>query len=245
MNQDEIMTEQNQSTPGRAKTIPVFILTIIFGYALFIVPDVFFGVTKINGGKIGINLLFIALFQFVTVTALLYGSLKILKKDFRFIGLKLENLKKDIFLGLGFGILWTILQFVLIIPNTGGMDRPDITGMLGMYDGTIIGTLSFIALGVIGGGIAEEIFNRGYFINVLKDVFKNPKTGLWFSAILSIVLFALGHLPNTTLDWFDILIPTVMYTLLFVTTKRLTASIVAHGIYNMTAIIVTYAIYYN
>lgn len=239
------MTETNQKTPSKTKTLIVFIITIILGYALFIIPDIFFGVTKINGGKIGINLLFIALFQFFSITALLYASLKILKKDFGYIGLQFVNIKKDILLGFIFGALWTLLQFLLIIPNTGGINRPDIHGMLGMYDGSLIGTLSFIALGVIGGGITEELFNRGYFINVLKEVFKKQKTGLWVSAILSIVIFSLGHMPSTTLDWFDILIPTIMYTLLFITTKRLTASIVTHGVYNMTAIILTYWIYYN
>lgn len=229
----------------KTKTVIVFSLTIILGYALFIIPDVFFGVTKINGGKKGINLLFMALFQFCFITALLYAALKILKKDFSYIGLRFEKVKKDILLGLGFGSLWAILQFWLIIPNTGGIDRPDIQGMLTMYDGSVIGTLSFIALGVIGGGITEELFNRGFFINVLKNVFKNQNTGLWFSAILSIVIFSLGHMPGTALDWFDILIPTITYTLLFITTKRLTASMVAHGIYNMTAIILTYYIYYS
>lgn len=237
------MTETHQSTTSKTKTIIVFILTIIFGYALFIIPDIFFGVTKINGGKIGINLLFIALFQFFSIAALLYASLKFLKKDFSYIGLQFVDIKKDVLLGTIFGAIWTILQFALIIPNTGGINRADITGMLDMYDGSLIGTLSFIALGVIGGGITEELFNRGYFINVLKDVFKSPKTGLWFSAILSIVLFSLGHMPVSALDWFDILIPTVMYTLLFITTKRLTASILAHGIYNMAAIILTYYMY--
>jgi membrane protease YdiL (CAAX protease family) len=203
------------------------------------------GVTKINGGKIGINLLFIALFQFFSITALLYGSLRILKKDFSYIGLRFTNIKKDGLLGLLFGALWAALQFVVIIPNTGGINRPDIGGMLGMYDGSLIGLLSFIALGVIGGGITEELFNRGYFINVLKDVFEKQKIGLWFSAALSVVIFSIGHLPSTTLDWFDILIPTVMYTLLFLATKRLTASIVAHGVYNMTAIILTYLIFFG
>ncbi len=176
---------------------------------------------------------------------MLYASLKILKKDFSYIGLSFVNVKKDILLGLVFGGLWAILQFLIIIPSTGGINRPDINGMLGMYDGSLVGVFSFIALGVIGGGIAEELFNRGYFINVLKDVFSNPKMGLWISAILSIVIFSLGHMPNTTLDWFDILIPTIIYTLLFIRTKRLTASITAHGFYNMTAIILTYYIYYN
>ena len=239
------MNKINSKPVSKAKTITVFILTIILGYILFIIPDVFFGVTKINGGKIGINLLLIALFQFVTVTALLYGSLKILKKDFRSIGLKFENVKKDILLGLVFGGLWVALQFVFLIPNTGGAERADISGMLEMYDGTLVGTLSFIALGVIGGGITEEIFNRGYFITILKDVFKNPKVGLWFASILSILLFSLGHMPTSAIDWFDILVPTVMYTLLFVTTKKLTASIVAHGVYNMSAIILTHYLYFN
>ena len=191
------MTETHQRTARKTKTIIVFVITIIMGYALFIIPDIFFGVTKINGGKIGINLLFIALFQFFSIVALLYVSLKILKKDFRYIGLQFINIKKDVLLGVGFGVLWTILQFALIIPNTGGINRSDIKAMLAMYDGSLIGTLSFVALGVIGGGITEELFNRGYFINVLKDVFKNPKTGLWFSAILSIVLFAFGHMPSS------------------------------------------------
>lgn len=239
------MTTNQQSTISKSKTILVFTLTILIGYALFIIPDVFFGVTKVNGGKIGKNLFYIALFQFVTVTLLLHTSLKILKKDWTYIGLKFIHIRKDVLLGLFFGALWSILQFALFIPNTGGADRADILGMLNMYDGSLTGTLSFIALGVIGGGITEELFNRGYFINVLEDVFKNPKTGLWFSAILSIVLFSLGHMPSSTLDWFDILVPTVMYTLLFISTKRLTASIVAHGVYNMTAIILTYQLYFN
>ena len=88
------MTETNQKDISKTKTIVVFIFTIILGYALFIIPDIFFGVTKINGGKIGINLLFIALFQFLSIITLLYVSLKILKKDFSYIGLKFENLKK-------------------------------------------------------------------------------------------------------------------------------------------------------
>lgn len=241
----KIEEQSEMNKVGKTKTLVVFIGTIFLGYVLFIIPDVFFGVTKINGGKIGINLLFIGLFQFITVTALLYFSLKILKKKFRDIGLRFENLGKDILLGTVFGGVWTMLQFAFIIPNTGGANRLDINGMLEMYDGSLVGTISFVALGVIGGGITEEIFNRGYFINVLKETFKNPKTGLWFSAVLSILLFALGHMPVNTLDWFDILVPTILYTILFIWTKRLTASMVAHGVYNASAIILTYSIYFH
>lgn len=229
---------------SKTKTIFIFVTTILLGFILFAVPNVFFGVTKINGGLIGINLLLIALFQFVSVLTLLHFSLKLLKKDFKYIGYTGKKWKKDLLIGAVIGGLWVALQFIWIIPNTGGKERDDIRQMISMMDGTIIGLFSYIVLGVVGGGITEEIYNRGYFINVLKATFKNPTFGLWVSTTLSLLFFAAGHLPTDLLGWFDILIPSIAYTLLFIYTGRLTASIVAHGIYNMAAILLTYTIYY-
>jgi membrane protease YdiL (CAAX protease family) len=236
--------ETTEGKVSRKKTLIVFVSTIVTGFILFALPNVFFGITKINGGLSGVNLLFIALFQFITVCSLIWFSLRLLKKDYKYIGWSGKNWRSDTLLGLLVGLTWTALQFGVIIPNTGGAERADIAQMVTMFDGTWLGTVSFIALGVIGGGIAEEIYNRGYFITILKDTFKNPKTGTWIAAILSIAFFAAGHLPADALGWFDILVPTIAYTLLFLYTKRLTASIIAHGIYNMTAILLTYHIYY-
>lgn len=201
--------------PSRRKTLLIFIGTILLGFILFALPNLFFGITKINGGLIGINLLIIAVFQLLSVALLIYYSLRLLNKYFNDIGWNFEHWKKDGLLGLMVGLTWTLLQFTIIIPITGGAERADIQGMLSMMDGTIVGLLSFIALGVVGGGISEEIYNRGYFINVLKEIFQNPKTGLWISALISIVFFCIGHLPSNTVEWVDILIPTTAYTLLF------------------------------
>ncbi|MDR9418543.1 CPBP family intramembrane glutamic endopeptidase [Gracilimonas sp.] len=236
--------DSTNKTISKKKQLTVFIATVIFGFILFALPNVFFGVTKINGGLIGVNLLFIAVFQLITVCWLLYFSLRFLGKDFKYIGWSFEYWKADGLLGIIIGLTWTVLQFGVIIPNTGGAERTDISQMVTMFDGSVIGTFSFVALGVIGGGITEEIYNRGYFINVLKDMFSNPKVGIWIAAILSILFFAAGHLPSDALGWFDILVPTIAYTLLFLYTKRLTASMVAHGVYNMTAILFTYYMFY-
>ena len=232
-------------TPSTLKTIAVFTATIILGYILFILPNLFFGITKLNGGFTGVNLLITGLFQFVTVCLLVYFSLKLLKKDFQYIGLTKNNWQRDSLLGVITGLTWAALQFAWLIPSTGGATRADIAQMIEMMDGTLSGLLFFIGLGVIGGGITEEIFNRGYFITVLKDVFSNPRLGLWVASILSILLFTVGHLPTDAVEWFDILVPTIAYTVVFVFTKRLTASIVAHGIYNMSAILLTYYLYYG
>src|SRR5690606_32574354 len=112
-------------------------------------------------GLAGINLLIIALFQCTTVCSLIYFSLKLLKKDFQYIGFSWAHWKRDSLLGVIAGLVWTALQFGLIIPNTGGAERNDIAQMVEVMDGTLLGLLSYIALGVIGGGITEEIYNRG------------------------------------------------------------------------------------
>lgn len=171
----------------------------------------------INGGLSGVNLLFIALFQLITVCSLIYFSLRLLNKDFRYIGWSWKNWQRDSLLGTLIGLTWAMLQFGLIIPSTSRAERSDIAQMVTMLDGTLTGTISFIALGVIGCGITEEIYDRGYFINVLKD----------------------------TLGWFDILVLTILNAVLFLYTKRLTASIIAHGIYNMIAILMTHSLYYH
>lgn len=233
----------SDKTVSRKKTLVIFIGTVIAGFILFALPNLFFGITKINGGLRGVNLLIIALFQLVTVCSLLYYSLRLLGRDFRYIGWSWGYWKKDGLWGLLVGLGWTALQFGLIIPNTGGAERADIAQMVSMMDGSLPGMLSFIALGVIGGGITEEIYNRGYFIHILKDTFSNQKTGLWISAALSVVFFAAGHLPSDALGWFDILVPTIAYTALFLYTKRLAAPIVAHGVYNTAAILLTYYMY--
>ncbi|GGB81534.1 hypothetical protein GCM10007424_22050 [Flavobacterium suaedae] len=231
------------NTVSRRKTLIVFILTIIAGYILFILPDVFFGVTKINGGKQGINLMYIAIFQFVTVTSLLWLSLKKLKRNFKYIGLKFKKVPGDLTIGLLAGLTWTAVQFIFLIPNTGGAAREDISGMLDMMGDNLTGMLFYIVLGVLGGGVTEELFNRGYFIIILRDVFKNEKTGTFVAAFLSILLFALGHLPTNIISWVDILVPTLIYTSLFLYTKRLIAPIAAHAVYNLLAIILVYFMY--
>lgn len=235
------MTKQKLRTP---KTLIIFGSTILIGFILFILPNLFFGITKVGGGLTGINLLYIALFQFGSVVLLIYFSLKLLGKSFRFIGWSWGHWKKDGILGLVSGLGWTFLQFAWIIPATGGASRADVSQIIDMMDGTAVGLTSYIALGVIGGGLTEEIYNRGYFINVLKQIFKNPKTGLWLSAGLSVLFFAAGHLPSNSIEWIDILIPTCIYTLLFIYTKRLTAHIIAHGIYNLTGILMVYYLYF-
>ena len=240
----DVVSPGSLSPGSTLKPFLTFALTIILGYALFIVPNVFFGITKVNGGLQGINLLLMALFQCASIIGLLTLSLKKLGQRFRDIGWSRGNGVRDAGWGIIAGGSWAALQFALIIPATGGAERADIVQMVDTMDGTGVGLLSYLALGVIGGGITEELFNRGYFISVLQSIFNHSTLGTWIASLTSIFFFALGHLPTDTLAWFDILVPTVVYTLLFLRTQRLTAPIVAHSVYNASAIVSIYLMYY-
>lgn len=213
------------------------------GYALFIAPNLFFGISKIGGGLTGLNLAWIGLFQLVAVGLLVWLSLRSLGGTFRSIGWDFSHWPRDISIGTVVGLAWALLEMLVLIPLNGGPADPNVARIIESIDGRIAGFIGYMVLGVIGGGITEEIFNRGFTINVLRSVFKNPRVGLWVAAIVSIVLFMIGHLPSSAFDWVTILIPTLLYTGLFLWTGRLTAPIAAHAVHNGVVLALIYGVY--
>ena len=226
------------SSRSTSKNIVIFSGTIILGFILFILPNIFFGVFKINGGLSGINLAIVAIFQLIAIWLLISFSLRSMHKNMEYIGLSFQHWQRDVLLGLFIALLRGVVVFGFVIPMTGGAERPDIQEVINALDGTCVGLISLMMLGVLGGGIAEEIYNRGFFITVMKDLFKSEKTGLWIAVPVSILFFSAGHMPTSTLLWIDILVASIIYTFLFLGTGRLTASMVSHASWNALAIVV-------
>lgn len=234
------MTDLHQD---RTKNTFIYIATLIIGYAAFIVPNLFFGITKFNGGLAGTNLAIVGIAQFVFTLIILGVALRAHGKDFKWIGWHLANWPKYAAAGLVAGATWTIVQHFWLIPATGGANRADMQSLINMLDGGLGSLLSFLVLAIIGGGIAEEFFNRGYTIRAFQDLFANKQLGLVLAAIFSILIFAVGHLPSDGVEWVDILIPTIGYTALFIWSKSLIAPIFAHAVYNGSFAVLTYYTY--
>lgn len=234
------MTDLHQH---RTKNIIIYIATLIFGFAAFAAPNIFFGVTKLNGGLQGINLAIIGVLQLVLIFIVLQIALRLHGKEFKWLGWHFDHWPKFAAIGICVGLAWTIVQHFWLIPATGGVERADMQGILDMLQGGIWGLLGFLVLGIVGGGIAEEFFNRGYVIRGFQDLFANKQLGLWLGALFSILFFAAGHLPSNGVEWMDILIPTVLYTALFIWSKSLVPSIFAHAVYNGSLIVLTYYSY--
>lgn len=237
------MTSLSHLPANRAAAAGLYILTLILGCGCFILPNLFFGISGFAGGFSGWNLLWIALFQLLTVLWLVRFSLHRQGLSLADIGWTTHWRRKDIVLGLAGGGAWLLLQFGWLIPSTGGAARPDIADIRLTLDAGYSSWLGYLALGVIGGGLAEEVFNRGYMITVLRRFFRNATVGVVVASAFSVLVFAAGHLPVTLLDWIDILVPTLIYTALFLYTGRLAASVVAHSLYNASTVLLIGLLY--
>ncbi|SFS42140.1 CPBP family intramembrane glutamic endopeptidase [Marininema halotolerans] len=217
------------------KKISIWLFVIIVGFLFYVLSQIPFQMGFLGGFR-GSNLTLIALIQAVCIISLLYVGLRCLKLRFRDIGWTAHNWKKDALLGAIVAICWAIVQFAWIFPHTGGAERADIKGILTMLEHDWHNILWYLPLGVIGGALTEELYNRGFFIGALSASFNHSRVVVYLSAILSIIFFSAGHLPSNLVEWIDLLIPSTAYALLYLYTKRLTASMVAHGLWNTLAV---------
>ena len=217
------------------RRIAAFCFVVVVGFLTFALPAIFLQ-TGHGGGYQGRNLALLGIIQLALVTAVLAAGLHILRKDFRDIGLRSDAWPRDVGLGVLAATLWALVQFGWLFPATGGAGREDIAGILSMVDGDWHNVLWYLPLGVLGGGVAEELYNRGFFITVLEEILGRGRTATGIAALLAIVFFAAGHLPGGWVDWMDILVPSAAYTGLFLYTRRLTAPIVAHAVWNVIAV---------
>ena len=230
---------------SRSRILVVYFLTLILGYAIFIAPNLLFGIFKIGGGLAGLNLAWIGLFQLVGIVLLLYAALRLLGATFAKIGWDGAFPGKELMIGAVAGGAFALVEMFVVIPAIGGAAEPNVARIIEGMGESWHGLLGYLVLGIVGGGIAEEFFNRGFLINVLRSVFENEQLGLFVSATFSVLIFTLGHMPASISDLTLIVTPTLIYTVLFLATKRLTAPIAAHAFHNGIVVSIIWFRYVN
>lgn len=235
------MTEHPLPFKHRPAAARRYLITLILGYGCFILPNLFFGIFA--GGLVGWNLLWCGVIQLVSVILLVRFAVSRHGLRLADIGWQGFAWRSDLLLGATVGLAWLLIQFCWLVPATGGAERADVEQIQRVLSGGVASWLGYLGLGVLGGGLAEELFNRGYVISVLRRFFYKPILGVLIASVFSVALFAVGHLPVSWLDWLDILVPSIAYTLLFVVTGRLTASMAAHGLYNALTVVLIGLLY--
>jgi hypothetical protein len=221
-------------------------LSLIVGLVLYlavavgsnVIPSVF-----LPGELIGFDFAWIGIIQIVFGLFVIALALRIARLRLSDVGLSLTGWRHEALIGAAVAILFTTLQFTVIIPATGGAARSDVATNLAQIGPSVWGVVGFIILAWTGAA-TEEVFFRGHFLNTLKGTLGNGRVGLIIAAIVTVILFAALHGYQGWAGVIDSgLYGGVTLTLLYLWRRKLTACIVAHALWNSLAAVLLFSLY--
>ncbi|WP_306369044.1 CPBP family intramembrane glutamic endopeptidase [Nocardiopsis sp. CC223A] len=159
------------------------------------------------------------------------------------LGLTTRSWARDALLGAATVPPRLLLEVGVLIPAAGGALNPGVQEVLSMASAGVAALAATFVLGVVGGGIAEELYFRGFLLGVVPRFFARRRTALYAAAAVSVVLFAVLHLPTSAPDVIAIVLAGSVYTALFLYTGRLTAPVIAHALWNASVMVAVLAVY--
>ena len=180
-----------------------------------------------------------------TIYVFIYAwlSLWLRKKGWKDFGLrKPERWSKTILLALSVGIPYQLLSLYAIEPLLSKLtgELPDVSLFRSLV-GNLNLLIFWIAISWSLAAFGEEMVYRGYFMNRIRDLFENEKTGWLIALFLSSVLFGGVHLYQGISGMISVgLFGVVFAAVYFASGKNLWASILAHGISDTLGFVMFY-----
>lgn len=164
---------------------------------------------------------------------MLWYVLQIEKRRISSIGIAKGHLRRDVVLGLIFGMVFVGEAIVTNFAKTGRFS------LVPAMPVGIITLISILGLGLVTS-IVEETFVRGFLFTRLKEGYKSElkalvvSTGMYFLLLVPVV-FTVLHLTGTSLLLFTItnFIISFTNTMIFNETKTLTVPVMIHWFWNV------------
>lgn len=219
----------------------MFLGSVLWFLALIaseVIPQVFLGL-ELEGPTYAL----VGLIRAVLGLAAVAVALRFVKLQLRDVGLVSAHWGSDVLIGTVIAVVFALIQFLVIIPNTGGAGRSDVVANAAQIGDSIWGVFGFVVLAWTGA-FSEELFFRGHFFTTLRNLLGGSRAALMAAIVATVVLFAAGHGYQ---GWAGV-IDTGFYggltlTLLYVWRRRLTPCIVAHALWNTLATVAIYLWY--
>lgn len=150
------------------------------------------------------------------------------------VGITKKNIGTSFLLGIGIGAVFLAMGMVASMAKYGSIVVHPIQAV------STYGILGLVVLSLVTAG-TEELLNRGFLFSRLLTVTKN----LWYSSLMSSVLFVLFHVPVlvTSLKFeggvllaffFSTFLLGVVNTLSYAATSSIVAPILIHFFWNVT-----------
>lgn len=170
----------------------------------------------------------------VFIVPVLWFVTRVEKRTLATLGLTLRNLFNNIYIGLGFGLLFALEGIAANAIKYGKLDIRPIAAL--EENGLILLVILSLAT-----AFSEELLNRGFLFSRILEKSKN----LPYAVVLSTILFVLLHVPilvtmlklqGMTLVLFFVtdFVLGLANALLYYNTKSLVTPILVHLFWNMT-----------
>jgi hypothetical protein len=169
-------------------------------------------------------------------------ALRLAKSNLSDLGLVNQHLASDALIGTAVGILLPLLQFGLILPNTGGAARSDVAASRAIIGDSPGGLTGAVILGWTVGGFAEELFFRGHIFRTIRGWLGPNRFGLTVALLVSILSFGLLHAYQGIAGMMDTGFFAIVMSLLYLWRGRLAAPMIAHGLNDMLLLIGLYVL---
>lgn len=192
----------------------------------------------------GATLLIYSFIELLIITGGIALCLRIAAMRLSDIGLAFQDWKKDLFTGVLAGVVMALLQFLILLPLTGGAGREDVVASLRLMGTGFWNVLAMIVVGWVSGGFCEELFFRGHLIHLTRTMLGG---GIWAAAgalLISTVYFGCNHRYQGTTGMIDTGMAALVFGLIYLWRGRLIAPMVAHGLYD-TLLILGMALLYQ
>lgn len=242
-----VLTDPDQLAPEQRTSrgrwfAGLFVGTVLWAVAVFVAhafPSIFLE-RDLVGSTYAIVALLFAPLAFGAVAA----GLRIARCRLADAGFTLESARGDILLGATVAVSWAALQFLFLIPLTGGAERADVVVNAEQIGTSLSGLAAFVLL-AWGGGFAEEVFFRSHLMTSLRGILGESHIATALVVLVPTVLFAILH--GYQGGWVGMLDTGIFggatLSLLFLWRGRLTSCVVAHALWNTIASTVIYVWY--
>jgi hypothetical protein len=216
--------------------------TVLWAVAVFVSHS--FPVIVLDRELVGSTYAIVALLFAPLALGAVGAGLRLARCRLTEAGFSLENVRTDALVGAGVAALWASLQFLIIIPLTGGAERADVVVNAEQIGTHLSGLAGFVLL-AWGGGFAEEVFFRSHVMTTLRGIFGGSRAATGLVVLVPTVLFAMVH--GYQGGWIGMLdaglFGGLTLSLLFLWRGRLTACVVAHALWNTMASVIIFVWY--
>jgi membrane protease YdiL (CAAX protease family) len=168
------------------------LLSGVIGYYAVAIATDYLLVTQLGLASSPLRFALLGLAEFIFGGAAVVLALRLANLTVADVGWTSVQAGPDLALGLGIAVAFAALQFLVIIPATGGAERSDVAVAVGQIGETLpgLGGMLFLAL---FGSASEELLFRGMLLGGLAIVLGGGWIRRSIATMVTVLLFALGH----------------------------------------------------